>query len=148
MIKVEQTELANYDVDPPVRGNCLAACVASIFEVDLKLLKGVYDFQSLYAWLPFYLPGVGVISRNYEDNPVSLGFRTPNGFTGLPGLTPWIASVWSPRTTHAHCVVMVADRLEWDPHPLREMGVGDQIGDYVFTLDRPEQTWASINPGM
>jgi hypothetical protein len=34
---------------------------------------------------------------------------------------------------------MVADRLVWDPHPQREMGVGEQIGDYVFTLDRPEK---------
>jgi hypothetical protein len=45
-----------------------------------------------------------------------------------PGLTPWIAVVRSPRTPHAHCVVMVSDR--WDPHE-REMGVGPQLGDYA-----------------
>lgn len=139
MIQIEQTELANYDVDPPIRGNCLAACVASIFEVSLNRVKRVYDSQTLWTWLAAYLPAVGMISRNYEASGVLVGSCVPSGFTGLPGLTPWIATVRSPRTSHAHCVVMVADRLVWDPHPRREMGVGEQIGDYVFTLNHPQK---------
>ena len=137
MIEVEQTEFADYTAVPVRRGNCLAACVASIFEVPLSRLEGVYDSQALWRWLEKHFPGVGMIARTYDES-VPFGSRVPEGFTGKPGLTPWIAVVQSPRTPHAHCVVMVADRLEWDPHPQREDGVGPQLGDYVFTLDTPE----------
>jgi hypothetical protein len=137
MIEVEQTEFADYNAVPIRRGNCLAACVASIFEVPLSDLQEVYDSQTLWAWLRGYAPAVGMIARTY-DEAVLFGSRVPTGFTGLPGLTPWIAVVQSPRTPHAHCVVMVGETLVWDPHPQREMGVGPQLGDYAFTLDRPE----------
>lgn len=142
---IEQTELADYTVNPPIRGNCLAACVASIFEVPLTDFKGVYDNHALRRWLGEYFPAVGMISRTYfvlgsdQIQEVKLGSRRPDGYTNLPGLTPWIATVRSPRTTHAHCVVMINDQLEWDPHPRRDMGVGYQIGDCAFTLDRPEK---------
>lgn len=142
MRKVEQTELADYTIDPPVRGNCLAACVASIFEIPLERLSGVYDTQELWYWLNVHLPAIGMIAHTYyvgnEVRGVPFGSRRPDRFTGLPGLTPWIAVVQSPRTAHMHCVVMVGGELAWDPHPERAMGVGDQTGDYVFTLDRPE----------
>lgn len=147
MKPVEQTEMADYTVDPPIRGNCLAACVASIFEVPLAELAGVYDSQAVWGWLAERRPGVGMAARTYWDpsDPagegiveVPLGSRRPEGFTNLPGLTPWIAVVRSVRTPHMHCVVMVAGELAWDPHPLREQGVGAQTGDYCFTLDRPE----------
>lgn len=142
MIQVEQTELADYSVNPVIRGNCLAACVASIFEVPLEMLQGVYETQSLWAWLGRHTPGAGVIARSYVDNAVPLGSRNPGGFSNLPGITPWIAVVKSLRTPHMHCVVMVRNRLVWDPHPLREMGVGEQTGDYAFTLDRPEKVFS------
>lgn len=144
MIKVEQTELANYAIDPPLRGNCLAACVASIFEVPLTSFTDVYDSQSLWRWLGKYVPGIGMIAHTYYNlqggiNEVELGARRPEGYTGLPGATPWIAVVRSPRTDHMHCVVMINDKLAWDPHPERDMGIGKQTGDYAFTLDRPEK---------
>lgn len=146
MIQIEQTELANYDANPPSHGNCLAACVASIFEIGHGLsegrFKGVYDSQALWEWLAIHFPAVGMISRIY-GKAVPLGSRVPEGFTGLQGVTPWVAVVRSPRTPHMHCVVMVADRLVWDPHPLREMGVGKQTGDYVFTLNHPEKLFSS-----
>lgn len=144
MIQVEQTEWADYSVEPPVRGNCLAACVASIFEIPLPSLTGVYDSQSLWKWLGEHVPCIGMIAHTYYDlkggiNEVELGTRRPEGYSGLPGFTPWIAVVRSPRTDHMHCVVMVNDKLVWDPHPDRIMGVGKQTGDYAFTLDRPEK---------
>lgn len=119
--------------------------MASIFEVPLVELTGVYDDQALWVWLGEFFPAVGMISRTYfvlgsdQLQEVKLGSRRPEGHTNLPGLTPWIATVRSPRTPHAHCVVMVMDQLEWDPHPRRDMGVGYQIGDYAFTLDHPEK---------
>lgn len=150
LIKVVQTELADYSVKPPVRGNCLAACVASIFEVPLAGLPDVYDSQSLWRWLNEHFPAIGMISHVYYDRyatsidpnkieGVPLGSRVPIGFTNLPGATPWIAVVRSRRTPHMHCVVMIGDKMVWDPHPARDLGVGDQTGDYAFTLDRPER---------
>lgn len=146
MIQVEQTELADYTVEPPIRGNCLAACVASIFEVPIQTLEGVYDSNTLWAWLREYFPAIGVLAHTYylssargELSGVPLGARYPSGHTNMPGVTPWIAVVRSLRTPHAHCVVMVCHTLAWDPHPHREMGVGEQIGDYTFTLDHPEK---------
>lgn len=152
MKPVEQTETADYTVDPPVRGNCLAACVASIFEVPLDSLAGVYDSPALWEWLTERFPGIGMVAHTYygdgsdEIHGVPLGSRRPEGHTGLPGATPWIAVVQSPRTAHMHCVVMVGHQLAWDPHPQRDQGVGEQTGDYAFTLDRPEKLmfWGSI----
>lgn len=118
--------------------------MASIFEVPIKSLSGVYDSQTLWRWLGDVFPAIGMIAHTYYGlngglEPVPLGLLRPEGNTGLPGLTPWIAVVESPRTVHAHCVVMVGGDLKWDPHPQRKMGVGNQIGDYAFTLDRPEK---------
>lgn len=118
--------------------------MASIFEVPLTDIAGVYDSQALWRWLGEYFPAVGMIAHTYygrddEIESVRLGSRIPEGYTGLSGLTPWIAVVRSPRTFHMHCVVMVGGQMEWDPHPRREMGVGEQTGDYAFTLDRPEK---------
>jgi hypothetical protein len=147
MRPVEQTELANYDEVPPRRGNCLAACVASIFEMPLLSLAGVYDSQTLWDWLAKHYPGIGMVAQTFfppdltSDDPleVPLGSRRPgDGFSNLPGATHWIAVVRSLRTPHMHCVVMLDDELVWDPHPQREMGVGGQTGAYWFTLDRPE----------
>jgi hypothetical protein len=109
-----------------VRGNCLAACVASILEVDLAELAGVHDSQSLWAWLREHRPAVGMMNVQPDRPGVPLGELRPyDGYSELPGKTPWIATVKSPRTPHYHCVVMVGADLAWDPHPQRDLGVGD-----------------------
>lgn len=144
MICVEQDELADYTVDPPVRGNCLAACVASIFERPLRDLYGIYDERGIDIWLRGAHPALICNRRHHfgpapsdDYAPVPLGSEVPP--SALPGAVLWIASVQSPRTDHLHCVVMRGSELAWDPHPRREMGVGDQHVMTWFELVRPER---------
>jgi hypothetical protein len=149
VIEVEQDELADYTVDPPVRGNCLAACVASIFEVPLDDLALIYDNRTLGFWLRGAQPALTYRHQDHgrlgEDlvwraAPVALGSVMPDVST-LRAL--WIATVKSPRIEATedniglHAVVMRGREVAWDPHPARSDGVGAQYAMTWFELIDP-----------
>lgn len=154
MIEVEQDELSDYSVEPPVRGNCFAACVASIFERPLADFYDVYDYQGLCRWIKAAYPGVGARSRWHATDdpdrrgtqddwidPVPLGSVVPD--SSVPGALLWIATAKSPRigkTAYGpglHCVVMRGAEMVWDPHPHREQGVGNQYAMTWFEVVDP-----------
>lgn len=103
MIHVRQTKL--YDPGPPVfRGNCYAACVASVFEVPLAALPELHGEQDtgLNRWLGFHFPGVKVVTRDFE--PIEVTEDTQRAWRrGL-----WLATVESPRFTE-ECLYHVVE---------------------------------------
>lgn len=101
--------------------DCFSACVASILELPIDAV-GYFPHAGSPAewtnnwvhWLDergFDLYG-GIIKadRSYPD-------PLPRGY--------WILSAASPRTDVNHAVVCLDDKIVWDPHPQREMGVGE-----------------------
>ena len=102
MISVEQRRLWRPDDHPdgPQRGDCLAACVASIFEVpyeDCAEIDG--DTETVRAWLTARYPGLSVSYRIFhglDDCPERIGDHV-NWPTHHWEQGYWIASVWSPR---------------------------------------------------
>lgn len=97
----------------PPHGNCFAACVASIFEVDLadvpNLMHGANDedggawFHRFNAWL----------------RPLNLRM---DYFTIADGDLPWAAGwtvvgIKSPRGQMMHCVVFEGQEFRHDPIP-------------------------------
>jgi hypothetical protein len=119
VIEVEQTIMGS----EPGGGNCVAACIASIFDVPLETvtvpLGGSY--QAVCDWTRRHYPGLYPVhvvwDRSDWDELVNV--EPPTRFRSY-----WIASVESPRTGGLHAIVMHGKDVAWDPHPQRDMGFG------------------------
>ena len=96
MTKVQQTIFGNH-------GNCLAACIASIFEVEMSVLPTFAEMPD--AWLEelndWLRPkGLGAILIAGDDKPDGYCIRSS---TRLPG--------------RRHCCVALNGEVAWDPSP-------------------------------
>jgi hypothetical protein len=143
---VEQTQMR-----PGGGGNCVAACVASIFEVPLSdcwpEIPNGGGFQYVCNWTARRFPGLQVSGKNVAP-PVEVKRGNFTRWIDVPVpvqvLTApvygcyWIASAVSPRAAmqkmaddeyrpSLHCVVMRGSEVVWDPHPKREMGIGGVV---------------------
>jgi hypothetical protein len=157
--KVEQAVLAVFDArgDVVQRGDCLTACVASLFELPLSEVPFFVeseswwsDYQRFFHERGFQLGQVSICTDE-NDRRVLTGYP-------LDGVY-WIATVKSPRgkarcssckgvgwgcgacnglglVPSLHCVVMRGKELVWDPHPQRAMGhLGFVQGEWFIALD-------------
>jgi hypothetical protein len=117
MKPVEQTRLSGTD------GNCFAACLASLFEVALDEVPQAtpqeLDKHNDDGWLQyterlnqeFLLPrGFYIVTFKYD------GWK-PRGYALL--------AAQSPRHDGLHSVVCLDGEIVYDPHPRRDMGVGE-----------------------
>lgn len=156
MKKVTQTR--GY-VSDDSRGNCLAACFASIFELPLSAVPR-NDDQKVYKWLKRRYPGVSLVRKHYtERHPeypyewLNVGYdEPPNSYHGL-----WIATVESPRftTTCTRCggAKKIEVLLKEDghlPHDERERatvscvvceGTGHEPGLHAVVMRGYELAW-------
>ncbi len=121
----------------PDSGDCLAACLASILDLDLDEVPNFSPAAMLKRYGEQLPPEV----EDLQDWAVAEWLR-PRGFTA-ESISPWcaeggewafprvdvggllIASAWSPRLPDmAHAVVTLDGTLLWDPHPRRHLGIG------------------------
>lgn len=102
MIEVEQRQLWRPDDHPdgPQRGDCMRACVASVFEVPYEETEGIDGTaQTLWDWMRPRFPGLTARQRVFQglgDEPERIGDHVnwPT-YHHEPGY--WIAGIWSPR---------------------------------------------------
>ncbi len=104
----------------PPRGDCWRACIATLLERSIDEVPNFAEWyledegeawQKYLGWLAergwfiAYFPGNGI-----HDAPYSMA---------LPGDTPIMVTVQSPRGPWNHCVIMTADmtKVLWDPFP-------------------------------
>jgi hypothetical protein len=120
MRPLEQTILA------PPDGNCFAACVASVLEMpldDVPNFVGQDWFQQWQVWLA---------KRNLQLLTFTIGpydeWR-PSGYALL--------GAQSPRGDFLHSVVCRDGKIVWDPHPQRDMGVGEWRDWTIFAVLDP-----------
>jgi hypothetical protein len=139
------------------RGNCVAACLASIFGLSLaEVEEGLSDgptANGLMAWTESRFPWLECRNTDHSENyrevePPSDEHPEGTWTYDLPSVRPeaptlglWMASVVSPRgvlrhgpyrgSPILHAVVMRGGNLVWDPHPRRAEGVGALV----------ERTW-------
>lgn len=100
MIPVEQRRLWRPDDHPdgPQRGDCMRACVASIFETSYEDAEGIDGTtQTLFDWVRPRYPGIRARCQQLTGNdPETLEsykqWPTTHWEDGY-----WIAAVWSPR---------------------------------------------------
>lgn len=125
MKPIEQTKLKAPD------GNCYAACIASIFEVPLDGVPQPTreEGSSIKAWEEyvarldrvFYRPrGLYALVINPAENWRPLGYS--------------ILCAKSPRGDYPHCVVALDGEVVWDPHPDRDMGLGEIVDWTIFVM--------------
>jgi hypothetical protein len=113
MKPVDQTIF--YDPAEPPRGNCLAACVASLLELPIE---EVPNFCAAEQWLEGYISflrehGCDLVSNRYFPDgpfPEDLG-------SGIGGL--FIAAGQSPLGVNHAVIIDGRGNLIHDPHPSR-----------------------------
>jgi len=94
------------------RGNCYAACIASILELPLEIVPNFCEHrdwqQRSKAWLAER--GLGIVTISYASVfPFPDGsFPLPSGYCILSGLGP---------RGYRHCCVGFEDKVVFDPHP-------------------------------
>lgn len=146
MKRVEQTRSG----DGLGSGNCVAACLASIFELSLpEVERDLPDGPSLTQlseWTRQRFPWLECRTVNYGENyrevePPSDDEPDGRWTYDLPAERPaaptkgfWMASIVSPRGKlrsgpyrggpMLHCMVMRGEQLAWDPSPQRDEGRG------------------------
>lgn len=115
MLKVPQT------IDDGVKGNCMAACVASILELSIDDVPNYHGYNWWNRWIAWgRRQGINFTCYWIDEMkdvwcPVSF----------------WIAGPDSPRlkkpdgTPIKHAVVVNKGKLVWDPHPLAYEGSVD-----------------------
>lgn len=96
MIPVEQRQRAVFDEqgDCLQHGDCLSACVASIFELPLEEVPFFVESESWHQDYQDWLCARGFVLRHYR---ISVAGDDPKRLTGSPGEIYWIATVYSPR---------------------------------------------------
>lgn len=132
------------------RGDCLAACVASVFEVPYhQASSAVGHSQALFDWTREHYPWLRAEHRTLGDT--WKGVETLDSYKEWPERHfehgYWIATVWSPRIPDIetpdgiawglHAVVMHGWDCVWDPHPRRAEGFGPFRG---------ATTWHVLDP--
>lgn len=158
MIPVEQRRRAIFDDhgDNLQRGDCLTACVASIFELPYE---DVPFFVELPSWHQVYGDFIRSLGFAVGHVNISVHDDDPTRLTGYPSDDIyWIATVKSPRSLQRcsnckgadggcewctdgrypslHAIVMRGKHIAWDPHPERDMGhLGFVQGDWFVALD-------------
>lgn len=109
MIRITQTR-----TDGLGGGNCVAACIASIFE------RSIHDvdvpcggsYQAISRWTGREYPGVHAVSIDHGQVVYLKDVGDPNFIRSY-----WVAYIPSKRTGGQHAVVMHGRDLAWDPYP-------------------------------
>lgn len=145
MRPVQQTHMI-----PGGGGNCVAACIASIFELPLPQVfpevPNGGSAQAIFDWTAKHHPGLAYVDRTlgrYEQRGEL--YHEVDGYEVIEHapqerLPPWSVDFWigyfvSPRGVLSHkeygiwhpslhAVVCRRREVLWDPHPRRDMGVG------------------------
>lgn len=115
MIPVEQTYLA------PPEGNCFAACVASILELGINDVPNYHSEEWFQQWNEWLKPR-GLMLLTFAIQPGNTW--RPAGFS--------IIGAKSPRGDWIHAVVARDGQVVWDPHPQRDMGLGEWVDWTIF----------------
>lgn len=141
MIPVEQRTLGGDTAMAGERGDCLRACVASIFERRWDEVPHFVAHEDWWERWNRWTEEQGFVLRTaWHSTPDDDKTR----LNGHPGDIYWIANVLSPRLVRDdgepgwHSVVMFAGDVAWDPHPEREMGhLGFTGIGYMFAAPDP-----------
>lgn len=127
MIPVDQTKLGHPE------GDCFSACIASILEIPLEDVpnpKGEDWVHRFNEWLRDY--GLAIVTMGLPEGAKDMPLDMRRYF--LPGYC--ILAVKSPRGDWTHAVVCLDGEIVHDPHPQRDMGVGDWVEvDHLIPLD-------------
>jgi hypothetical protein len=116
------------------RGDCCAACVASLFELPYEACSVIDGtWQSLIRWSRTRYPALVIRQRMLGPSP--RGAQSIHSCRSWPTRHEpdyWLAWIWRPRIPDVrqrlgidwglHAVVMQDARLAWDPHPAARPG--------------------------
>lgn len=108
MKPVDQTIFDN------VRGNCMAACVAAILDLDLPDVPNFVESSNHLSALTSWLAKRGMAFQQYQ-----LDRRRPVLWRIIGGPEYHLLAGPSPRGPWGHCVVGRKGEIVFDPHPDR-----------------------------
>jgi hypothetical protein len=121
MIKVDQTKL--HDPDNGVRGNCYAACIASLLELPLEDVPAFEDMynsgKEKWKWFGIFLKFLQGKGYEFHGTGKPSQIRDPYFARGVDGYV--MAYGESPRDSKVtHAVIYKDGEMVHDPHPSRD----------------------------
>lgn len=124
-------------------GNCLQACVASIFELELDQVPNFVDDKNWLYALQEFCAIFGVFPYI-----VDLRNRDPGIQFGYEGKWFSIVTGKSPRGPYLHAVVSYNGKIIHDPYPGGDGKLGDLVDEIVFVVKDVSRYIAmmSLNP--
>lgn len=126
----------HHEHDPPrTVGDCHAACIASLLEVELDEVPAITlaDLEDVGAWwrrLGAYLAKQGLYLLK-----VPAGAGHWSGAAGSDQEELWIACGKSPRSGVFHCVVCRGAEVVHDPHPSGRGIESVDTAEFLVLLD-------------
>lgn len=111
MIPVKQTKLQNENQ----HGNCMRACMASMFEIDIDEIKPFEDLFGDSEWGTLFIQELDRLGYEYEG---CCEFSDLNDYEGVDGFI--MVGGTTVRTTIngvEHAVIWKDNKIVHDPHP-------------------------------
>lgn len=136
---IEQTRFGGPTAPTEERGNCFAACLASILGCELDVVDAPFDEEDKAAyWLDAFQQRVILAGLPYR----LLILKATGDVLRFLGDTLYIAGGPSPRGDYRHSCVYRGGELVHDPYPSGEVGFKDQqVVDIVVLV------WIGSNGG-
>jgi len=126
MIPVKQTKFTSKD--GMIHGNCMAACLASLFEVNIKDVPALGDMPVGEWHIPFY---EFLNKHGYDSLGVEEDIKEMNNYNGVDGF--FMVAGKSPRSyvENGHAVIYKNGKIIHDPHPSND-GIGEFRYFYII----------------
>lgn len=128
MTPIKQTKFYNKELN--TRGNCLTACIASLFDMNIEDVPFFieepdypYNVEHFIENNGYKLEGTGILSKIKEE------YKDFNGIDGY-----YIAVGMGNRGVY-HCCIYKDGEMVHDPHPSND---GIQSIEYIYLITRNE----------
>lgn len=127
MIKIYQTK---YSDNLGTKGNCFRACIASLFEIDIKYIP---PFEDSNNWQDMFFDFLDLIDCEYEG----IGkIENINNYEGINGYNIVYGESFRENVKNGHSVIFYKNEMIHDPHP---SNTGLKTYDGFYMIKRKEK---------
>lgn len=129
MTPITQDKFVKFDQDGITkvqRGNCFAACIASLLDIPLNQVPNVEELFDCYAWYDVFCSWLETKGFTFETGTKQECEKSGDYY---------LVSGDSPRGNFKHIVIYKNGKMVHDPHPDRTGILTEHIFEYLKPLN-------------